>query len=160
MAGLFSSIWGGPALKYTLADDPYIVAWGCWTHYPATSKEDGSPASVFKLSASDPNDLKLVAARNGVKRLKLVRRPGRSALRKTPKKRQQRGAVVLLVLCATAADDCKRAACWPLAYTGTYLDVNEQQRGVRTIREQQRHCSNRHCSNRAVRYGTPSPPVC
>ncbi len=72
MASLFSGLWGGPALKYTLADEPYRQAWGCWTHYPATSKEDGSPASVFKLTASDPNDLKLVAARNGVKRLKLV----------------------------------------------------------------------------------------
>lgn len=77
MASLFSSISklvsGGPALPYTLAEEPYQTAWGCWTHYPATSKDDGSPASVFKLTASDPNDLKLAAARNGVKRLRMVR---------------------------------------------------------------------------------------
>ena len=77
MASLFSSISklvsGGPALPYTLGDEPYSQAWGCWMHYPATAKDDGSPASVFKLTASDPNDLKLAAARNGVKRLRMVR---------------------------------------------------------------------------------------
>jgi hypothetical protein len=74
---LFSSlsklVGGGPALNYTLADEPYREAWGCWTHYPATSRDDGSPASVFKLSVPDPNDIKLVVSRNGVRRLKMVR---------------------------------------------------------------------------------------
>lgn len=74
---LFSSIAklagvGGPALAYTLGE-PYREAWGPWTHYAATSNADGSPASVFKLTAADPNDLKLAAARNGVKRLRMVR---------------------------------------------------------------------------------------
>lgn len=77
MASLFSSIsklvGGGPALNYTLSETPYREAWGCWTHYPATSKDDGSPVSVFRLSVADPNDRKLVAARNGVRRLKMVR---------------------------------------------------------------------------------------
>jgi hypothetical protein len=76
MSSLFSSISklvsGGPSLAYTVGEEPYSQAWGCWTHYPATSKEDGSPASVFKLIAADPNDRKLAAARNGVKRLRMV----------------------------------------------------------------------------------------
>ena len=78
MSSLFSSIsklvGGGPALNYNIKEDqPYRQAWGSWSHYPATSKEDGSPASVFKLTVADPNDKKLIAARNGVKRLRMVR---------------------------------------------------------------------------------------
>lgn len=88
MSSLFSSISklvsGGPALNYTLADEPYGTAWGCWTHFPGTSKEDGSSASVFKLTAADPNDLKLAAARNGVKRLKMVRSSAAAAEANTP----------------------------------------------------------------------------
>ncbi|GBF94506.1 hypothetical protein Rsub_07040 [Raphidocelis subcapitata] len=75
----FSSIskfvGGGPALNYNVDEVPYPQAWGCWTHHPATSREDGSPASVFKLSVADPNDRKLAAARNGVRRLKMLRHP-------------------------------------------------------------------------------------
>lgn len=52
---------------------PYSHAWGSWTHLRGTVKEDESPVSIFKISSSNKNDAKLVAARNGVKRLKLVR---------------------------------------------------------------------------------------
>jgi len=64
---------GGPALNYKI-EDAYssAAAWGSWTHHAGTSNEDGSAVSIFRLSANDPNDLKLVAARNGVKRLRMV----------------------------------------------------------------------------------------
>ena len=71
-AKLSALVGGGPALNYTVDPEPYEVAWGCWTHHSGTSREDGSPVSVFRIAATDPNDLKLAAARNGVKRLKLV----------------------------------------------------------------------------------------
>ncbi|KAK7295170.1 hypothetical protein RJT34_18075 [Clitoria ternatea] len=61
-------------LPYTIAE-PYPSAWGSWTHSRATSKDDGSPVSVFSLSASNAQDGHLAAARNGVKRLRTVRHP-------------------------------------------------------------------------------------
>lgn len=72
-AKLSALVGGGPALNYNLEPEPYEVAWGCWTHFPGSSREDGSPVSVFRIAATEPNDLKLVAARNGVKRLRMVR---------------------------------------------------------------------------------------
>lgn len=71
-AKLSALVGGGPALNYNVDPEPYEVAWGCWTHFGGTSREDGSPVSVFRIAATDPNDLKLVAARNGVKRLRMV----------------------------------------------------------------------------------------
>ena len=44
-----------------------------WQHLDGKSKEDGSPVSIFRISANSTNDKKLQAARNGVKRLKSVR---------------------------------------------------------------------------------------
>ncbi len=70
-AKLTALVSGGPTLNYDV-HEPYDVAWGPWTHFRGSSKDDGSPVSVFKLAVSDPNDLKLAAARNGIKRLKLV----------------------------------------------------------------------------------------
>ncbi|KAL2330200.1 hypothetical protein Fmac_017781 [Flemingia macrophylla] len=61
-------------LPYTVAD-PYPSAWGSWTHSRGTSKDDGSPVSVFSLSGSNAQDGHLAAARNGVKRLRTVRHP-------------------------------------------------------------------------------------
>ncbi len=72
-AKLSALVGGGPALNYNVDPEPYEVAWGCWTHYGGTSREDGSRVSVFRIAATDPNDLKLTAARNGVKRLRMVR---------------------------------------------------------------------------------------
>lgn len=71
-AKLTALVGGGYSLPYNL-DEPFTTAWGQWTHYRGYSKDDNSPVSVFKISAADANDKKLVAARNGVKRLKLVR---------------------------------------------------------------------------------------
>ncbi|KAL5227705.1 hypothetical protein ABZP36_015970 [Zizania latifolia] len=67
----------GSALKdfpYTIGE-PYASAWGSWTHHRGTSKDDGSPVSIFSLSGSNPQDRHLVAGRNGVKRLRTVRHP-------------------------------------------------------------------------------------
>jgi SCY1-like protein 1 len=71
-AKLSALVAGGPALNFNVDPHQYDTAWGCWTHHNGTSKEDGSAVSVFKIAAVDPNDVKLVAARNGVKRLKMV----------------------------------------------------------------------------------------
>jgi SCY1-like protein 1 len=71
-AKLSALVAGGPALNFNVDPHQYDTAWGCWTHHSGTSKEDGSAVSVFKIAAVDPNDVKLVAARNGVKRLKMV----------------------------------------------------------------------------------------
>lgn len=72
-AKLSALVAGGPALNYTIDPTPYGVAWGGWTHFPGTSKDDGSAVSVFRIAAGDPADPKLVAARNGAKRLRMVR---------------------------------------------------------------------------------------
>ncbi|KAJ1285966.1 hypothetical protein BS78_03G317800 [Paspalum vaginatum] len=67
----------GSGLKdfpYTIGE-PYASAWGSWTHHQGTSKDDGSPVSIFSLSGSNPQDRHLVAGRNGVKRLRTVRHP-------------------------------------------------------------------------------------
>ncbi|KAG4937263.1 hypothetical protein JHK85_052182 [Glycine max] len=61
-------------LPYTIAES-YPSAWGSWTHSRGTSKDDGSPVSVFSLSGSNAQDGHLAAARNGVKRLRTVRHP-------------------------------------------------------------------------------------
>lgn len=71
-AKLSALVGGGPALNYNVDPEPYEVAWGCWTHFGGTSREDGSPVSVFRIAATDQNDLKLTAARNGVRRLRMV----------------------------------------------------------------------------------------
>ncbi|KAF5475408.1 hypothetical protein F2P56_007214 [Juglans regia] len=61
-------------LPYNIGD-PYPSAWGSWTHFRATSKDDGSPVSIFSLSGSNAQDGHLAAGRNGVKRLRTVRHP-------------------------------------------------------------------------------------
>lgn len=79
-AKLSALVGGGPALNYNVDPEPYEVAWGCWTHFGGTSREDGSRVSVFRIAAADPNDLKLTAARNGVKRLRMVSRTAHGRL--------------------------------------------------------------------------------
>lgn len=71
-AKLTALVGGGYTFPYTL-EEPYESAWGQWTHYRGKSNNDGSAVSVFKISAADPNDQLLVCARNGVKRLRMVR---------------------------------------------------------------------------------------
>ncbi|XP_050210112.1 uncharacterized protein LOC126660590 [Mercurialis annua] len=61
-------------LPYNITD-PYPSAWGSWTHSRGTSKDDGSPVSIFSLSGSNAQDGHLAAGRNGIKRLRTVRHP-------------------------------------------------------------------------------------
>ncbi|PKA51129.1 hypothetical protein AXF42_Ash010569 [Apostasia shenzhenica] len=61
-------------LPYNIGE-PYSSAWGSWTHYRGTSKDDGSPVSIFSLSGSSSQDGHLIAGRNGIKRLRTVRHP-------------------------------------------------------------------------------------
>ena len=66
----------GPRLNYDLGE-AYPRAAGGWTHYRATSKEDGSAASVFKFVCNDVHKerVRVEVARNGAKRLKTTRHP-------------------------------------------------------------------------------------
>lgn len=61
-------------LPYIIGE-PYPSAWGSWLHHRGTSKDDGSPVSIFSLSGSNAQDGHLAAGRNGVKRLRTVRHP-------------------------------------------------------------------------------------
>ncbi|KAJ8542045.1 hypothetical protein K7X08_016911 [Anisodus acutangulus] len=61
-------------LPYNIGE-PYSSAWGSWIHYRGTSKDDGTPVSIFSLSGNSTNDGHLAAGRNGVKRLRTVRHP-------------------------------------------------------------------------------------
>ncbi|XP_051138422.1 uncharacterized protein LOC127256452 [Andrographis paniculata] len=75
LKGVVAGSGTGPKdLPYTIGE-PYASAWGSWAHYRGTSKDDGSPVSIFSLSGSSANDGHLVAGRNGVKRLRTVRHP-------------------------------------------------------------------------------------
>lgn len=61
-------------LPYNIGE-PYPSAWGSWLHHRGTSKDDGSPVSIFSLSGTNAQDGHLAAGRNGVKRLRTVRHP-------------------------------------------------------------------------------------
>ncbi|XP_058209219.1 uncharacterized protein LOC131322088 [Rhododendron vialii] len=75
LKGVVAGSGSGPNnLPYNIGE-PYSSAWGSWTHSRGTSKDDGSPVSIFSLSGSNANDGHLAAGRNGVKRLRTVRHP-------------------------------------------------------------------------------------
>lgn len=78
-AKLTSLVSGGFNFPYNV-EEAYASSWGQWKHHKGTAKEDGSPVSVFKVSSVDPNDRCLAVARNGVKRLKMVRQGSIRAL--------------------------------------------------------------------------------
>jgi SCY1-like protein 1 len=71
-AKLTALVGGGYTFPYNV-EEAYETCWGGWSHHRGSSKEDASPVSVFKFQSNDPNDPRLAAARNGVKRLKMVR---------------------------------------------------------------------------------------
>ena len=72
-AKLQALVASGPTFNYNLGQQ-HDAAWGSWTHFAATAKDSGAAVSVFKVSARDKTDPQLVAARNGVRRLRTVRR--------------------------------------------------------------------------------------
>jgi hypothetical protein len=71
-AKLTALVSSSPAFPYTIGET-FDDAWGSgWVHSRGTIKEDGTPVSVFKISSANRNDRTLQAARNGMKRLKMV----------------------------------------------------------------------------------------
>ncbi|KAL3698434.1 hypothetical protein R1sor_012510 [Riccia sorocarpa] len=74
LKGVVGSGGGIKDLPYNIGE-PYSSAWGSWTHYRGTSKDDNSPVSIFSLVGTSAQDGRLVAARNGAKRLRTVRHP-------------------------------------------------------------------------------------
>ncbi|XP_028083233.1 probable inactive serine/threonine-protein kinase scy1 isoform X2 [Camellia sinensis] len=75
LKGVVGGSGSGPNnLPYYIAE-PYCSSWGSWAHSRGSSKDDGSPVSIFSLSGSNANDGLLAAGRNGVKRLRTVRHP-------------------------------------------------------------------------------------
>ncbi|CAN6549909.1 unnamed protein product [Malus baccata var. baccata] len=75
LKGVVGGSGTGPKdLPYNIGE-PYLSAWGSWTHFRGTSKDDGTPVSIFSISGSSAQDGHLAAARNGVKRLRTVRHP-------------------------------------------------------------------------------------
>ncbi|KAJ7548604.1 hypothetical protein O6H91_07G018900 [Diphasiastrum complanatum] len=74
LKGVVGSGGGIKDLPYNLGE-PYPSAWGAWTHYRGTSKDDNSPVSIFSFTATNAQDGRLAAARNGAKRLRTVRHP-------------------------------------------------------------------------------------
>lgn len=71
-AKLSSLVSGGYTFPYTLGD-AYSTAWGSWTHFEGVHKETGAAVSIFRVSSTNKDEPKMVAARNGVKRLRTVR---------------------------------------------------------------------------------------
>ena len=71
-AQLSALVRSAPAFPYTLGTQ-YSTAWGSWAHYEGTAKEGSAAVSIFRISAVSKSDAKLQAARNGIRRLKLVR---------------------------------------------------------------------------------------
>ncbi|KAK8516921.1 hypothetical protein V6N12_032121 [Hibiscus sabdariffa] len=53
-------------LPYNIGD-PYPSAWSSWSHFRGTSRDDGTPVSIFSLSGNNQQDGRLAAGRNGVK---------------------------------------------------------------------------------------------
>jgi SCY1-like protein 1 len=98
--GLTSSLasfgFGAAAFPYKELE-AYPSAWGGWTHHRGTSDADNSPVSIFKISAADPNDRKLVVARNGIKRLKMLRHPNLLAF-KDSQEVTEKGMTVLYMV--------------------------------------------------------------
>ncbi len=73
-AKLSALVGTSSGLPFTIVTE-HGTCWGQWTHASGTLVSDGSRVSVFRVSAGRDTDPVLVAARNGVKRLKMLRHP-------------------------------------------------------------------------------------
>lgn len=69
----FSSIFGGGFSCPYDVGERHGECWGGWEHYRATATTDKKPVSLFKLTVNKTNVAELEVARNGVKRLRVVR---------------------------------------------------------------------------------------
>ena len=76
--GSIGNLFGtsGPTLNYEIGE-PYSKGFGSWAHYRGTSKDDArNPVSIFKFTGNTETDkVRIATARNGAKRLKLIRHP-------------------------------------------------------------------------------------
>lgn len=71
-AKLSALVGSGNALPFEITEE-YGMSWGQWTHCGGVMTSDGQKkVSVFRISGRSEMDQKIVAARNGVKRLKMV----------------------------------------------------------------------------------------
>lgn len=70
-AKLSALVGSSQSLPFQVEED-YGRGWGHWAHARGRLNADGSPVSVFKMTGQSETDAKLIAARNGVKRLKMV----------------------------------------------------------------------------------------
>ncbi|KAL6763611.1 armadillo-type protein [Haematococcus lacustris] len=95
-AKLTAAFGGGYNFPYNV-EEAYPNAWGQWTHHRGTGKDDGAVVSVFKMSSADPTDRRLAVARNGVKRLKMLRHPNILAY-KDGAEVQEKGQTVLYLV--------------------------------------------------------------
>jgi len=71
-AKLSALVGSSSSLPFEIVEE-HGHGWGHWTHSAGKMYADGSRVSVFRISAESETDPKLIAARNGVKRLKMVR---------------------------------------------------------------------------------------
>ncbi|KAK9810296.1 hypothetical protein WJX72_008245 [[Myrmecia] bisecta] len=95
-AKLTALVSSGYTFPYVLKQQ-YGVAWGSWTHHQGAGREDGTPVSVFRISAGSKTDPNLEAARNGVKRLRMVRHPNVLAFKDTAEVEEKGVTVIYLV---------------------------------------------------------------
>ncbi|GLI62075.1 hypothetical protein VaNZ11_004633 [Volvox africanus] len=95
-AKLTALVGGGYSFPYAI-EEPYDSAWGQWTHFRGKSKDDNSPVSIFKISSANANDPILVCARNGVKRLKMLRHPNILAFKDSCETTEKGATVIMLV---------------------------------------------------------------
>lgn len=73
-AKLSNLVSGGYTFPYVLGEK-YSTAWGQWSHFQAEHSDTKVKVSVFRISSSGKDEPKMIAARNGVKRLRTVHAP-------------------------------------------------------------------------------------
>jgi SCY1-like protein 1 len=84
------------AFPYTLGEK-WPTAWGGWEHYKGTAHEDSARVSIFKITAPNADAPRMAAARNGVKRLKLLRHPNLLAFKASYETTEKGQAVLYIV---------------------------------------------------------------
>eukprot|EP00890_Picochlorum_soloecismus_P003257 jgi/Picsp_1/3932/NSC_01444-R1_protein kinase len=95
-AKLSALVGSSSSLPFETVEE-YGHGWGHWTHSAGKMYADGSRVSVFRISAESETDPKLIAARNGVKRLKMLRHPDVLKFRETVEAEEKGKFVIYLV---------------------------------------------------------------
>ncbi|KAG1656529.1 hypothetical protein FOA52_005555 [Chlamydomonas sp. UWO 241] len=84
------------AFPYTVGEK-WPSAWGGWEHYKGTAHDDNARVSIFKITASSADAPRMVAARNGVKRLTRLRHPNLLAFKSSYETTEKGQAVLYIV---------------------------------------------------------------